>query len=88
MIELYPAGIGHTVLGKTLRITQPSAYGADVVLVGPLVAIEQRLMHPRTPGRTVRTHLQIGTHTIDTDQAHTIIQLVDDLQDEVEEEEG
>lgn len=86
MTELYVPGIGYLSLGKTLRVSQRSVWDTDVVIVGPLIAVEHRLMHPKIG--TIRTHLQIGTHSIDTSESRTVVELVDDAeQDEVDEEE-
>jgi hypothetical protein len=90
MTELYTPGIGYLRLGKTLRVTQTTAYGkGEVVIVGPLIAIEHRLLHPKIG--TIRTHLQVGPHSIDTSESRTIVEIVDDEeeqeQDEVEQDE-
>lgn len=74
MIELQPRDITTGHLGVILRVTQPSAYAdAGLVVEGPLVAVEHRLMHPKIG--TIRTHLQIGTHSIETNEPHTRIEM-------------
>lgn len=85
MTELYTPGIGYLRLGKTLRVTQTTAYGkGEVVIVGPLIAIEHRLLHPKIG--TIRTHLQVGTHSIDTSESRTVVEIVDDEEEQDEEE--
>lgn len=77
MIELQPRDITTGHLGVILRVTQPSAYAdAGLVVEGPLVAVEHRLMHPKIG--TIRTHLQIGTHSIETNEPHTRIEMYGD----------
>jgi hypothetical protein len=73
VIRLDPRQINTGHLGIVLRVTQPTAFETPATVVGPLVAIEHRLMHPKIG--TIRTHIQIGSHSIDTSAPHTVIEM-------------